>query len=45
MRGFPRLRSAKGNRVNIPEPERGYRAWLSGLARVRQRNGTRRRRR
>ncbi len=25
MRGFRRLRSAKGNRVNIPEPERGYR--------------------
>ena len=30
MRGFQRLRSAKGNRVNIPEPERGYLGVLSG---------------
>ena len=45
MRGFPRLRSAKGNRVNIPEPERGYRGSAPAGPRLRQRNGTRRRRR
>ena len=45
MRGFLGLRSAKGNQVNIPGPERGYPWSVSAGLGVRQRKRTRGRQR